>query len=560
MPIIFAQLTVILTVAAVVSLIAKRMNQPLMVGYIITGIIVGPAVLGIVQASDNLESFGEIGIAFLLFLVGLRLQPSMIRGVGIISVITGLGQVIFTCLFGYLIAKGIGFSSIEAIYLSIAFTFSSTIVILQLLYTKEEQDTLHGRIATGFMLVQDIVAMVIFLFLSSAESSSNLSMFLVTVIFKATVIMLAVYVLSQYIMPRIDKYFARSHQVLFLFALAICFLFATGFTMLGFSFELGALLAGILLSLSPYQREIASRIHTLRDFFLVMFFVVLGTYVLPSSLIDNWGWITIFSLFILIGDPLIVIILMRMFGYTLRTSFYSGLTVAQISEFSLVLIATGVGLGHIPTELYGPTTVVALITIFVSSYFIMNSRHLYDFLEPLLIKIFGTDAYCDVSSTDKAVNAIMFGCHRLGAGIIDVLESMKLNFIVVDHNPEVIHLLKSANVRSAFGSADDAAFLESLPLKQLKLVVSTIPEINTNLTLLTHIRKYNTDAIILCVANHESHAKNLYVAGATYVIIPPYLGRRYIVDLLREYQVNNQGYKKERDKHLKDLSYINGAL
>ncbi|PJE75775.1 hypothetical protein COV04_02425 [Candidatus Uhrbacteria bacterium CG10_big_fil_rev_8_21_14_0_10_48_11] len=560
MPVIFIQLTAILTIAALVSWVMKRLEQPLMVGYIITGIIIGPAVLGLVHQSDAIETFGKIGVAFLLFLVGLRLKPKMIREVGTIALLTGVGQIIVTAILGFFLAQWLGFALLPALYVSIAFTFSSTIVILQLLYTKEEQDTLYGRIATGFMLVQDIVAMVLLLFLSSTPPNGSLSLFISFVIVKAFVVILGVYVLTAYIIPRIDRYFAESRQVLFLFALAICFLFATVFSALGFSFELGALVAGVLLSVSPYQREIASRINTLQDFFLVMFFVVLGTQVVPETLVGNWLWIVLFSLFILIADPIVVILIMRPFDYTLRTSFYTGLTVTQISEFSLVLLATGVSLGHIPQSIFGPAAMVGLITIFASSYLIMKNRQLYDFFERPLRFIFGKDNTCEIPEVTHTADTMLFGCHRLGAGIVDVLETMKLNFFVVDHNPAAIRILSVGGVKSVFGSAEDTGFLSTLPMKKAKLIISTIPEAQINLTLTTFVRQMNKLAVIICVSYHEAEAEELYAAGASYVVIPPYLGRRYLIDLIQNHRQDSAGYKGERAKHRKDLQYFKEIL
>ncbi|MFA5954499.1 MAG: cation:proton antiporter [Patescibacteria group bacterium] len=560
MPIIFIQLSAVLCIATLVSWLMKRLEQPLMVGYILTGIIIGPALLGLVHQSDAIETFGKIGVAFLLFLVGLRLKPKMIREVGMIALLTGLGQIAVTASLGFLLAQSLGFSFIPALYVAIAFTFSSTIVILQLLYTKEEQDTLYGRIATGFMLVQDIVAMVLLLLLSSTVKNGSMSLFIALVFVKAFVIIFSVYLLTVYLIPKIDRFFAESRQVLFLFALSVCFLFATIFSILGFSFELGAFLAGVLLSVSPYHRDIASRISTLQDFFLVMFFIVLGTQVIPATLVGNWTWIILFSLFILIADPLVVILIMRPFGYTLRTSFYTGLTAAQISEFSLVLLATGVNLGHIPENIFGPATMVALITIFASSYMIMNNERIYNFFERPLKFIFGVDATCEIPQVLRKADTILFGCHRLGSGIVDALETMQTDFFVVDHNPETIKILSQGKIKSIFGSADDVAFLASLPIKNARLIISTVPEGQVNLTLVNFVRQINKDAVVICVSYHESQAEELYVAGATYVVIPPYLGKRYLIDLLKTHQFDDSSYRRERLKHRKDLKYLKEML
>ena len=558
---IFLQLSAILGIALAVSFIVKQLRQPLVIGYIITGIIVGPMFLGLVRPGDTIESFGQIGVALLLFIVGLGLKPEIIKEVGRTSVVTGLGQIIFTAVIGFAIGVALHYDVITALYLAIAFTFSSTIIVLQLLYSKDEQDTLYGRVAIGFLLVQDFVALLLFLFLTSASANdSGIYGFFAAMSFKVLAIGLAVYLLSRELVPRIDMAFARSREVLFLFALTSALSLATLFEALGFSFQLGALSAGVILSSSPYQREIAARLATLRDFFLIMFFVILGASVSLDIIQNFWPAIIIFSLFILIGNPLIVIILMRHLGYTLETSFFAGLTVAQISEFSLILLALGVSLKHIAAPVMGAATVVGLITIFFSSYFIINNRRLLRLIEPLLRRIFGVDKNQVETITTEQPQVILFGCHRLGGGIVATLKEREISLLVIDHDPDVVQELETAHTSCLFGSADDINFLETLPVSQCQTFISTIPEEDVNFVLVEYLRRRNPTAIILCISNHHHQASSLYTAGATYVIVPPYLGRRYLIELLREHGLNKQGYLAERELHERELGYMQNGI
>ena len=558
MPYIFIQLSAILGIALAVSFVVKQLRQPLVIGYILTGIIVGPMFLGLLHPTDAIESFGQLGVALLLFIVGLSLKPEMIRDVGRPAIITGLGQIIFTTIFGFALATALHFDLVAALYLAVAFTFSSTIIVLQLLYDKEEQDTLYGRIAIGFLLVQDGAALLLFLFLTSTSAAAgSFYEFTALMLLKILTIVIAGYILSRQLMPRIDIAFARSREVLFLFALATALSLATLFRALGFSFELGALAAGVILSSSPYQREIAARLGTLRDFFLIMFFVVLGTSVSFDIISGSWFAIIIFSLFILIGNPLVVIILMRHLGYTLEAGFYAGLTVAQISEFSLILLTLGVRLNHLDASIVGFATVVGLVTIFVSSYFMINNRRLFKFMEPRLRRILN-DNGGGLSKTlpRRGCQVILFGCHRLGTGIVSVLKELNLTYLVVDHDPDIIKSLNSDNIQCVFGAADDFGFLDTLPIAQCRTIISTIPETAVNEALTEYVRRHNQEAIILCIANHHHQAASLYAAGATYVIVPPYLGRRYLIELLREYGLNEHGYLTERRLHENELRYI----
>ncbi len=559
---VFIQLGIILGIALVVSLIMKFLKQPLIIGYIITGIIVGPSVSGIVPEGGALEAFSHIGIALLLFIVGLGLRPNIIKEVGKVAVITGLSQILFTSIIGYFIGQALGLTAMVSFYLSLAFALSSTIIILQLLYNKKEQDTLYGRITIGFLLVQDMVAMLFFIVLTATSTigSGDFAPVIFAMLGKMALVGLGVYILLKFVIPHIDRIFAENKEMLFIFSIGSCFAIASIFYKLNFSLELGALAAGVILSVSPYQREIALRMQSLRDFFLIIFFVVMGANVHAGDIQNSWPLIIAFSLFILIGNPIILILVMRWLNYTLKTSFLAGLTVSQISEFSLIIIGMGVGLGHLPKEILAPATVVGIITITVSTYYITYNHQIYKIFQAPLSKIFSDkNRNKEIIEMPEKYDVILFGSHRLGGGLVKQMIKMKMKFLVVDHDPEVIRVLTTKKIACWYGSADDPSLIDSLPLADTHLVISTIPELDVNLTLLAHVKRGHRKMNVLCIANQVSDAKKLYKAGAAYVIMPPYLGRRFMVDLLRKNRLNHDKYREEREKHITDLPYLDDA-
>ncbi len=556
---VFVQLGVMLGIALVVSFIMKLLKQPLIIGYIITGIIVGPSVTGLIPHGGALESFSHIGVALLLFIVGLGLKPKVIKDVGKVALITGLAQIIFTTIGGFFIAKALGLDAIVSFYLSLGFALSSTIVILRLLYNKKEQDTLYGRITIGFLLIQDLVAMLFFIILTASQSigDENWLNVIFALMGKMALVAIGIYILLKYIIPHVDRIFAENKEMLFIFAIGICFTIASVFYKLGFSLELGALAAGVILSVSPYQREIAVRIQSLRDFFLIIFFVFLGSNIHLSEVRQSYPLIIIFSLFVLIGNPIILILVMRWLKYTLKTSFYAGLTVSQISEFSLIIIGMGVSLGQIPSWVLGSATIVGIITITVSTYYITYNDKLYKFFYKPLHKIFPDRQRKKISQeAQEKYEVILFGSHRLGGGLVRELQKMEINYLVVDHDPEVINALTEKKVPNLYGSADDPDLLEYLPLTNTKLIISTIPELDANMTLISTIKRKHPRINLLCIANQVSDANTLYKAGATYVIMPPYLGRRFMIDLVKKNKLDHKKYKEERKKHIFDLPYI----
>ena len=563
MPEVIFQLSITLGIVLIMSLIMKFLRQPLIIGYIITGIIVGPVVTGIISEKETLEAFSHIGIALLLFIVGLGLKPKIIREVGKVAVITGIGQVIFTTVGGFLIAKLLGFTDIVAGYLALSFTLSSTIIILRLLYSKGEQDSLYGRISIGFMLVQDLVAMLMFLVLSSTAnlgSGSYLSIVFILVA-KFLAVSFALYILMKYITPRFDKIFAENKEMLFIFAIGVCFVISTAFFKLGFSLELGALAAGVILSVSPYQREIASRIESLRDFFLIIFFIVMGANISVSDFKNNLPMVLIFSTFVLLGNPIIMTLIMRRMKYTIRTSFLAGLTVSQVSEFSLILIGMGVGLGHIDSSILGPVTLVGLITITVSSYFISYNHQIFKFFKPVLHKLFN-DKHAKVEVLDEVeeVEVILFGSHVTGGGLIKQFKKEKTKYIVIDHDPKIVADLSEKGIPIVFGSADDSELLDSISVKKLKMVVSTVPDYDINSFLLQYFKKRKRGLNLICITNKYHDAKRLYKQGATYVIMPPYLGQRFITDLFKKNKLDKKKYTREKSKHIVDSQYIEREL
>ena len=556
---VFTQLALIVGLAVIVSIAMKALKQPLIIGYIITGIIAGPSFLGFISDKDSLQFFASLGVALLLFIVGLGLDTKMIRGVGPIATITGIAQIIFTSVLGFGLSVALGFSYVTAFYLGVAFAFSSTIVILQLLADKKDQDKLYGRISIGFLLVQDIAAMIIFLFLSSSDAfATDFFGAMSLIVLKLTLIIALIYFLIKYVIPRVDKILAENRQVLFIFSLATCFIMASVFETLGFSLELGALAAGVLLSTSPYHREIATRIYPLRDFFLIIFFIFLGTGISPDAITGNMIPILLFSLFILIGNPFIVVLIMTKLGHTRRTSFFAGLTVAQISEFSLIMLGIGITLGHIDDTVLAIATTVGLITIAISSYLISYNAQVYKFLAPYLKMLtpFAKDRDRTEDISPDAYTVLLFGAHRMGGGILATLNKKKISTLVVDHDPHLVTHLQAEGVSVQFGSADDAAFIDELNLSETKLIISTVPDLEINSFLIDYFKRRKIKAVIVCVASYPEQAKQLYAEGASYVVMPPYLGRRFMVDLFNENLFNASKYKRERNKHKKDLAYL----
>jgi len=487
-----------------------------------------------------------------LFVVGLHLTPKVIKEVGSISLITGLGQIFFTALIGYFVSIALGFEPITSLYIAIALTFSSTIIILKLLTDKEDLDTLYGKISIGFLLVQDFVAIIVLVIISSLSEGGNFLTAVGFTFLKGGLIVAVLAPISMFILPKFQNFFAKSQELLFVFSVAWGLGLASLFFYAGLSIEVGALIAGVLLSVSPYNLEISSRLRPLRDFFIISFFLLLGAQMAISNIGNLILPAVIFSMIILIGNPLIVMVLMGFEGFTKKTGFLAGLTVAQIGEFSLITAALGQKVGHITNEILSLITLVSLITIGLSTYMVIYSGSLYKMFSKYL-NFFERSNLREKKKINKNIDSILFGYNRIGFGILNSLKSIKKNCLVVDFNPEVIKNLKKMRVPGIYGDVDDDSLLRDLPLDKLKLAISTIPNFDTNELLIETIKERNPNAIVIVRAHNIEDAMGLYKKGADYVLTPHFLGGEYLSHMLREIKTDKEGYKVEKDKHMKML-------
>ena len=551
---LFTELSIIILLTLGVTGIMRLLKQPLVIGYIITGVLAGPYYLNLLQSTENLTTFSHIGVALLLFMVGINLSPNVVRDLGKVALVTGIGQVVFTSLLGFAIAKFLGFSTLVSLYLSIAISFSSTIIIMKLLSDKGDLETLYGRISIGFLIVQDLIAILILLFISSLSSQSRVSF--ANIILEGAGLLVLLFIAGISFLPWITKAIAKSQEFLLLFSTGWALAVASLFQYFNFSIEIGALLAGVSLSLSPYRYEIAARMKPLRDFFIVLFFILLGSQMVFSDVSQYVLPMVLLSAFVLIGNPVIVMALMGFLGYTRKNGFLAGLTVAQISEFSLILVALGVSVGHLPADILSLITGIGLITIAGSSYMIIYANKIYPWFAPRL-KIFERPGKkVDEHRYHKGgdYDIILFGYNRIGFSLLESFRKIKKRFLVVDYNPETILSLAKEKFDCMYGDASDSELLNELNFSSAKMVISSIPDLDTNLLLIRHVHQANQRAIIIVVSHQIDEALTLYDAGATYVLMPHFLGGSYASAMIEKHGLNFQKFIQEKARHMEHLN------
>jgi Kef-type K+ transport system membrane component KefB len=559
MPHLFLQLSSILVLATLFGILARILKQPLIVAYIFTGIII--SVFGLFSAIDKstLELLSSLGIAFLLFLVGIDLKIDDLKYVGKAAIYMGFGQILFTAIVGFVLISALGFSTVSALYIAIAITFSSTVIIVKLLAEKNDLQSLYGKITIGYLLVQDFVAIVALMILSGFGNSHVPSIATVALIFtKGAGLVLFTYLITKFALKPIFKFASSSVELLFVAAVAWAFLLSAVAEQAGFSITIGAFLAGIAIASSPYRMQISARVKPLRDFFIIIFFILLGASFSFGAIGFSLPKIVILSVFILIGKPLIVLAIMLTLKFRNRTSFLTAATVAQVSEFSLILMTVGLGLGHVNSAEVSIVAAVGVVTITLSSYLILHGSSIYKVLQKPLNRLFpekGNDPYVSHSENLKD-HVILVGGEQMGSDILNFLSgkiSDKNQIVVIDFNPEIFNQLQGAGYNAVFGDISDPEVLEELALGKAKLLIITDPDISDSAQIIAMARKKDYKGPIISSSYWIHDAIKLYEMGVDYVVVPEMVGGKHIARVLSDNWDELGKIKKEKSKRFEEL-------
>jgi len=551
---IFLQVSVVLGITISIAFVMRVLRQPLLISYLIAGIVSGPMFLNLFKnGGQTFEALAQFGVVLLLFVVGLSLNIQHIKDIGRISIIAGMAQVIFTASLGTLLLLAMHFSFFSAIYLAVGLTFSSTIIIVKLLTDKKDTETVYGRYTIGLMIVQDIIAIFTMMVITSVGQGNNVWLEIGEMVGKMFILLGFVGLMARFVVPYLLERIAKSGEFLFIFTVTWCFGIASLLRWLGFSIEIGAIIAGLTLGSSPFQAEIASRVKPLRDFFIVIFFIILGSELSLANLPQILGVGIILSLFILFGNPLILYLSFRLLKFTRRNSFLAGVTAAQVSEFGFVLLIVGRTMGHISGPEIEIFTIVALLTIVVSSYAITYNEQMYHNVMRPFLNLFGPDKNRQQEKKPDSYDVWVFGYHRIGWKVCEALAGKRISFAVVDYNPEIIKRLRRRGISSYFGDVADVEFLEGLPLEKARLFISTIPTVDDQKILFKYIKKVNPKSFIIGNLYHNAHLDDLYESGANYVMMPHLLGGQWVADILKNHSWSKGTFRELRQEQKEEM-------
>lgn len=548
---IFLELSFIIAVGALVSIIMRLLRQPMILGYILTGILVGPAAFNLIH-SDTFSAFASIGIALLLFIIGLGMNISVIKRLGSTIFLTTGSELLTVGASGFIAATLLGFTRVESFIIGLCLFFSSTIIVVKVLTDKKEQSRLHGQVAIGIVLLDDIVATLALLFVAAGKDSTIGLSRLSTLALEGALLAAFLIIMSTVLLPRIARFMASSQELLFLFAVGWGFGVASLFDIAGFSIEIGALFAGVALAGLPYAQEIEARLKPLRDFFVVLFFIVLGQSLSVSGLKTALIPALIISAIVLIVKPATIITALGALGYTKRVSFMAGINISQISEFSIVLAVLATTTGLVGKEVSTLITLIAITTIAVSSYLTQHDNALFSAFDHVRLKLFER-ASRQKERAAPSYQLILFGYRHGGHEFIKTFQQLHRHFMVVDYDPSVIEMLQAKHIPCLYGDATDTSLLDEIGVQTAKLVISTVNDFETNKQLVQHMNLLNPEAVLVCNADSYEEALQLYELGSSYVIIPHHASSERLSSLITQNGIEREHFDRWRTRHLKQI-------
>ena len=522
--------------ATALAFVARLLRQPLILAYIGAGLLIGPPGFKWVSDLESIAQISELGLAFLLFIVGLEIDLKHLIRSGKSSAILGTVQVVGCALLGWGAALLLGFRGLPAAYLGIATAFSSTMIVVKLLSDKGELDTVAGRITLGVLLMQDVLAIVVLAVQLNISNPQLLSLGLSVV--KGFALVVGAIGISRYVLPVLFRLVAKTPEVLLIAAISWCFLVSYAAVKADFSIAMGALIAGVSMSTFPYSLDVIAKIRSLRDFFVTLFFVSLGMQISigSASMLVAAG---VLSVVVLLGRFLPVMPTLQAMKMGQRTGILTSLALAQVSEFSLVIVSLGLGLGHVDKGVVSIVAISLVVTSTVSTYLIQGNQAIAGSIVRMLSKKGVVDSQeRETKAAGKRHHEIVLvGCFREASSLVPLLVEDAKDFLVVDFSPEIHRKLTEMRVPCLYGDISHADTLEHAGIEEAKVILSTISDDflrgTNNLTILRQLRTMSPHAKIIVRAEKVQDAKAMYEAGADYVLLPRHLLAEHLREILR---------------------------
>jgi Kef-type K+ transport system membrane component KefB len=534
-------LAIILVAAACIGIFAHRTGQPTLVGYLLTGLVLGPAVLGIVEPSDITSTMAELGLAFLLFLLGIKMRIEDVRHILHPIVKISLPQMALVLLVGWGTALGLGFPFWQALLIGLVVMYSSTAVVIKTLTDKDAVTSLPGKIDVGILLVQDVVVVILLTLLASGrpDSAAALGITLLTIFGLIASIGVITVAATRHLLPELFRRIADDKDAFFLVAVAWAFLFVLVFDELGLSIEMGAFLAGVSLAQLPYSTELRDRISPLTNLFILIFFVSIGLQLEAGDLFVYWQEAAIAAFVLIPAKFLVFFTLLNWQGFSLETTFLGSVNMVQVSEFALVAGAVAVAEGFVGEPILGFLSLLAVLTMGISVYVIKYNQQLYERLYPFLRR-WETDGKERVTERGRyRDHAVVIGYDELTRSVLPRLEEFYDDVVVIDRTVAHIEVLEEAGYDVVYGDFRHAEIRNESGLKRADFVLSSSAEPDVNEALLADVGERTT---VFVEAEWPQDARELYDHGAHYVVLSPQLTAERLAEYLDAYFEDREAF------------------
>lgn len=539
LPLLF-DIGLVIFLSAVLAYVAKMLKQPIILAYVVAGLIIGPAGLALITNVEEIALLSELGIVFLLFSVGLEIDFRKFKDVGLVALGGGSVQVILTFILGIIVAFLFGLPPVYGIYIGLLLAFSSTMIVTKILVDRDEVNTLHGRIMLGILLLQDIIAVVAIPLLSNMSHLLSVE-FVGSIILKGIGLFAIAILMNKFFFPRILDYAAQRHEIFFITAVANCFFFIGASHVLGFSIAIGGFIAGLSMANFPYNIEIEGETHALRDFFLIIFFSTLGMQLDIFVIQAQFQLFITLLLIALLVKPVILGMIYYFIGFGGRTSNIIGLGLGQTSEFMFIIAAEQYIIGNIDRSFYSLLISVVVVSIIITPYIIHMRGHVYRLLSRMKPSFMHRSKWTHPNSISKLENPpekrfrnhiVIYGAHRMGERIVDYLMDREEKFIVVERDPEVVKHLSGKGIKCVYGDAENEEIFKKVNLGNARIVIITIPYADASSFVIRKAKRMDSKIKILVRAHSEMDAERLYKAGADVVIIPEFVSAEKLIKKL----------------------------
>jgi Kef-type K+ transport system membrane component KefB len=534
------EIGIIFVCVGIFGLIFRLLKQPMVPAFILSGIAVGPLVLGKINGAGAINALSEMAFVVMLFVIGIEMDLERLKKIGIVAILGGIVQVAVTFAVGWAFAFLIGLNHMTCVYFGLILAFSSTMLVVKILGDNHDLDTLYGRVSVGILIMQDILAIFALAILSAKTFSMDQTLSIVTL--TAGIILIVVFVGGKYVFPIIFDYVARDRETLFCVSLAVMFIIGFYAQSRELTLGIGAFLTGLALSSLAYRYEVIGDLKALKSFFAVLFFASLGLQMVPPSVVSPGGsafitlaiffhlvafqvWTILGLIFLaMIVKPIIVTGIIVFFGYERSTACHAGLSLGQLSEFGMVLAIFGVMQEGISENFLMAVIIATTVTIILSAYTLkylhllagMMVRHTAWLDRIAWLK---QAPYNFEPTSGNNFQVAIVGHDKLGKLIANALRKNGISYVVVDSNPEVIHSLARQNIPYVFGDVTCPEVLAQLDLQKIKTVFSSLPEQRDNSLLIGHLQRTNPDVNFVAIVNSCCKARRFYELGAHYVLI-----------------------------------------